>query len=60
MEVPMALLCVAAQIMLMYVIRGHNTNPWTGRKGSLLSGKKDAIYLDAPQLRMHAPKIFLW
>ena len=46
--------------MLMYVIRGHNTNPWTGRKSSLLGGKRDAIYLDAPQLRVHAPKILLW
>ena len=48
------------QIMLMYVIRGHNTNPWTGSEGPLVSGVRDPIIMDAPQLRMHAPKIALW
>ena len=53
--------CVfGAQIMLLYVIRGHNTNPWTGNADLLLGSVKDAIFLDAPQLRVHAPKILLW
>ena len=25
-----------------------------------MGGKQDAIIMDAPQLCMHAPKIFLW
>lgn len=48
------------QIMLIYVIRGHNTNPWTDKGGAPMGGKEDAIILDAPQLGMHAPKIILW
>ena len=48
------------QIMLIYVIRGHNTNPWTDKSGAPMGGKEDAIILDAPQLGMHAPKIILW
>lgn len=47
-------------MMIIFVITGHNTNPWTDKSGAPMGGKEDAIILDAPQLGMHAPKIILW
>lgn len=49
-----------AQMMILFVITGHNTNPWEDKKGRLLGGRTDAIVLDAPQWRTHSPKLILW
>ncbi|EIE18442.1 hypothetical protein COCSUDRAFT_68209 [Coccomyxa subellipsoidea C-169] len=47
-------------MMIIFVITGHNTNPWADKKGKLLGGRADAIVLDAPQWRTHSPKLILW
>ncbi|BDA48303.1 probable lipase at C-terminar half [Coccomyxa sp. Obi] len=47
-------------MMILFVITGHNTNPWADKKGRLLGGRADAIVLDAPQWKTHSPKLILW